>query len=88
VSDFLAKYAPWLLLIAPLVGFWLRRRGTAQAPARGRIRAAQRKAAGERARVEAETAAAAEKARSDAANAAAGDEAAVVQEYNRRRGRK
>ncbi len=88
MSDFLFKYAPWLVLIVPFVGFWLRGRQREPARgARGRIRAEQRKAAGERARVEAETTAAAAAERAAAERAAAGDDAAVVEEYNRRRGR-
>jgi hypothetical protein len=86
------KYGHWLVMLLPILGWWFGvQRGKAQAPqapARGAQRTAARKAAGDKARVDAETATTAAAARTDAAADAAGEAPAVVDALNKRRGRK
>jgi hypothetical protein len=84
-----SKYGHWLVMLLPIAGWWFGlQRGKAQAPARGVQRTAARKAAGDKARVDAETATTAAAARTAAAADAAGDAPAVVDALNKRRGRK
>lgn len=90
LKTFWARYGHWLMMLVPILGFWIGRRSAAvpQAASRGAAAKVRRDAAGAKARVRAETTAAATAARVSAAKDAAGDDTAVVDALNKRRGRK
>jgi hypothetical protein len=92
LKQFWDKFGWAIMAVVPILGFWIgRQRALAErkaAPSRTAARAAQRKATSERNRAEAIAAAAAGAARTAAQADAAGDDKAVVDAFNKRRGRK